>query len=188
MEKKKFKPQDFINDIKRISSFNDNRVLIWYCNLYIEHFIKLIYKEFTKDIKFEQCKTCNKSCEPSFMSKINELSEIGLVDKINTHDTFIKMIYKSRNIAGHELDFVEDKIIKNILKAVEDSKKEDPVGLISKLFQNISPWKKLEISATAVITNLYMVHKKMNNEELTERLIFEIDPECTNIVPKIEKI
>lgn len=185
MKKEEFTPKGFIDDLARISKFNDNRVLIWYCNLYIEHFVKLLYKESKKNIEFEKCKECNRPLEPVFLTKVKELCNIGLIDKDNTHDKLIEMVYRVRNTVGHELDFNEIKIIENIIKITSQTKKEDPFKLIARLFNNITPWKNLEISSVAVVGRLYMNLEKIKGNQLAERLIFEINPECTVIMPKI---
>jgi len=185
MDETKFTPQHFIDDLKRVSYFNDNRVLIWYCNLYIEHFINLLYRENKKNIEFEKCKECNKPLEPVFLTKVKELCTLDLIDKYSTHDKLIEMVYRARNTVGHELDFNEIKIIENIIKATSQVKKEDPLKLIDTLFKNITPWKNLEISSIAVVSRLYMNLEKIKGNQLTERLIFEINPECTVIMPKI---
>ena len=180
-----FTPQDFIDDINRVSVFKDNRVFIWYCNLYTEHFVKLIFKKYKDSINYGHCSECNKSLEPSFMLKVKELSDAKLIDSETGHDKLIKLIYESRNAAGHELNFNEIKIIENIIKATSQTTKVDPYGLIDKLFQNISPWEKFKISAIAVVTSLYKNFEKMHDREISEKLIFELNPECTIILPRI---
>lgn len=179
------KPQDFIYDIKRISEFKDNRVFIWYCNLYIEYFIKNLFKEYNKNHNFGYCSECKKSLEPSFLKKVGELCDADLIDKNNDHDKLIEVIYKARNSAGHELKFDEEKTINNIKKIMLQTKKEDPHGLIEKALENMSFLKKLEISATAVIARLYDNLERIKGHIPSEKLIFEIDEKCTILIPKI---
>jgi hypothetical protein len=185
MVENKFKPEYFINDLKRIRSFKDNRVLIWYCNLYVEYYIKQIFYTYKKNFKFGYCSECKKTSEPGFLLKVEELSKIGYVDSDNTHDKLIKMIYQSRNSAGHELDFKEINIVKKIEEQLHVTKINDPYGLLSRLFKNISPWRTLEISAIVVVAKLYENFEKINNRDIEEKLIFKINRECTEILPTI---
>ncbi len=178
-------PQDLIDDLNRVRSFRDNRVLIWYCNLYIENFIKLIYKKYKNDLNFGSCSQCKKSLEPSFLLRVQELSDVGYVNTENTNDKLIRVVYQSRNTAGHELNFDEKKIIENVAKILAETKMKDPQGLLAKVFSNITIWKKLEMGVVAVVSNLYQIHEQMNNRYLKDRLIFKINEECTNIWPEI---
>lgn len=184
LEEKVFTPKDFIEDLIRIKSFNDNRVLVWYCNLYTEHFVKLIYKGFRKDCNFGNCSNCFKSLEPSYLSKVSELSENKIIDKSNNHHELLEMIYKSRNIAGHELDLKEAKIIEKILKTFSNAKMEDPQGYISKILNNLSPWQKFEVATVIVFYSLYEKYQKMCFNPIDYKLIFETDKTYTQIWPK----
>lgn len=183
MKEDKFKTKDLLKDLERIRPFNDNRVLIWYCNLYNEHLVKLIYSKYKNESSFGFCNECKKTLEPSFLLKVDELSSAGYIDSENQHNDLIKMIYKARNSAGHELNFNETRIIKSIEKQMSVAKMEDPSGKLSKLFKNISPWKKLEIQTAVVVAKLNETFEMINSQECEERLIFEINPEYTVVSP-----
>ena len=188
MNENRFEPQDFIKDLKRIKPFKDNRVLILYCNLYIEHYVKLLYKKHKNDPKIEECSMCKRKLTPSFMDKVKELSDVGLVDTNNKHQDLIIMVNKNRNIAGHELNFIETKIIEGITKTLSESQKVDPYGILEKVLKKITPWENLEISAVAVVTKLYQKNEEINGRKLQNRLIFMINEKHTKIFPKIVSI
>lgn len=177
-----------IEKIDHINSFGDDRVLILYCSLYVEDYVVKLYSQAKGNPTYGNCECCGKSKEPGFLKKVRELADNGYINKEVGHDSIVEDIWKHRGPAVHEIHFDINTAIKSIETYIESSKKNDPHGLLEKLFKNINWQKKLQMPIIAVVFSLQQTLNNLLGVPITQKLEFEIDPACTNIRPKITNI
>ena len=175
-------PNELLNDLKRISSTNDVRILILYLDLYMEYFVNAIYKKKIKN-ETEKCNTCSRYIEIKFKDKVDKLSDIGLIKKEHKHDEVIKIIYDLRCKLIHNLqpDF------RWLKRKVQEHKPDiqERIPLISKYWDKTDPWIKIQLMAFPSVTALYQEHEKVCGRDPKYTIRFLINPEATMVKMEI---
>ncbi|MFA6076791.1 MAG: hypothetical protein WC735_01805 [Candidatus Paceibacterota bacterium] len=177
--------EKIINTLDPVNPYEDDRMLILYCSLFIEDYVEKIYSQVKGSVKYKDCKYCGKTSKPGFLKKVKELADEGYINKEVGHDLIIEEIWKHRGPAVHEINLDVSKIIETVEKYTRDSKRDDPHGLLEKLFKNISWRKKLQMPSIAIVFTLNQTLSNILGTSTNKKLEFEIDPNCTNIRSKI---
>lgn len=178
-------PNELLLDLKRISSIGDVRILILYLDLYIEYFVNAIYRIKVKD-EIRKCNTCGKYIETKFKDKINKLSDIGFIKKEHKHDEIIKIIYDLRCRLIHNLRPDINLLEREIQKHKPDIQETMP--LMSKYWEKVDPWIKIQLMAFPPITALYQEYEKVCERHPEYTIRFLINPEATMVQMDLIKI
>ncbi len=178
-------PKELLDDLKRISSINNIRVLILYLDLYIEYFINAIYEKKIKN-KIKKCDTCDRYIETKFKDKVDKLSNIGLIKKEHKHDEVIKIIYDLRCKLMHNLK-PDIKSLENLIeKHRPDIQEKFPS--VSVYWGKTDPWIKAQIMAFPAVTALYQEYENICGRHSDYTIRFLINPQATIVQMNLIKI
>lgn len=176
------RPLDLSNDLKRINSLEDSRIVILYLNLYIEYFVNAICK-----VKFKEevikCEFCGNYKELKFKEKVSKLTNLGFLNKENKHDEVVYLIYRLRNKLLHNLNPDIEELKSWIQEHEPDLKEKSP--LVTNFLNNASPWVKIQLFAFPAIVKLYEKYEIEIGNKPKQTIIFEINPDGTVIAIKI---
>jgi len=178
-------PKELMDDLIKISSINDVRILILYLDLYIEYFINAIYKKKAKD-KIQKCNTCGRYIETKFKDKVDKLTDVGFIKKEHKHYEIIKIIYELRCKLIHDLRPDTELLERKIQEHKPDI--QETIPLMNKYWENVNPWIKIQLMAFPSVTRLYQEYEKVCGRHPEYTIRFLINPEATIVQMELIKI